>query len=69
MADCNHNEWGNHDCNPNTECVRLTCVGGGYGSGVEPANLVHNRANGILSITYRGETRGVCDDAFGDVEA
>jgi len=45
-----------------TECVRLSCEGGGYKSEDPLGVLVHNSTSGILSISYRDETRGVCQD-------
>ena len=42
---------------------------GGYGSPLEPGVLVHNAETGILSMTYRGQTRAICDDSFGNEEA
>jgi hypothetical protein len=63
--------YGSHNCNPATECVQLYCRGGG----AEPSRpeveavLVHNPETGILSITYREETRAICDDGFNDYSA
>ncbi len=69
--DCSHNAWGEHECNEG-KCVRLFCADGGPNppNVAEPEGiLVHNPSTGILSYSYGGVVRAICDDGFGEIEA
>jgi hypothetical protein len=73
LGECNHNEWGNHDCNPSFECVKIYCAGGGPEPElieVEPdGRITQNPVTGVLSVIYDNVPKAMCDDGFMDNSA
>ena len=62
LAECQgYYGWGYHNCYED-ECVRLVCEELPV---PEVSTLVHG-ATGILSLTYKGETKAICDDGWGE---
>jgi hypothetical protein len=59
-----HNGLGYHNCG-NTECVRLVCEEAP--APPSPPQLIHS-PSGIITITYEGEQRSICDDGFGEAD-
>ena len=61
LAECQeYYGWGYHNCYED-ECVRLVCEELPV---PEVSTLVHG-PTGILSLTYKGETKAICDDGWG----
>lgn len=65
LAQCQgYSGWGFHNCGSN-ECIRLACD---EPEVPETSSLVHG-TTGVLSLTFRGETRAICDDAWGETDS
>jgi hypothetical protein len=67
LRDCGHAAWGKTNCKWQSECVQLYCSNGGPER--PTGKVVQNSATGVLSIKYKEETRGICDNKFTAVEA
>ncbi len=65
LLHCNHSELGQTNCKVKSDCVQVYCVAGGP---QPPAVLTHN-SDGIVSLTYDGQARAVCDTGFTDETA
>jgi hypothetical protein len=65
IQDCAHFSWGLSSCDHTVECIQLFCSKGGP-KPIVPPKLSHSTATAVLSITYIGESRAVCDQGFDD---
>ena len=60
--------YGEHDCLPRTQCIKLVCAGGGYRPEEEVPVLYHG-SDASLNMVYNAEVRSVCDNEFKDFSA
>jgi len=63
-----HAPYGENDCLPRSQCIKLVCAGGGYRDG-EEVPLLHHGTDASLNVVYLGESRSVCDNKFNDFSA